>query len=56
MKIPSKQKLIRFLPVLIIVILLGTGIIYITDDYNASPSAAALLAEDIPSVTVTQQS
>lgn len=55
MKIPAKQKLIRFLPVLIIVILLGTGIIYITDDYDASPSAAALLAEDIPYVTVTQQ-
>lgn len=55
MKITTKQKLVRFLPVLIIVILLGTGIIYITDDYDASPSAAALLAEDIPSVTVSQQ-
>ena len=55
MKIKAKQKLIRFLPVLIIVILLGTGIIYITDDYDASPSAAALLTEDIPAVTVTQQ-
>ncbi len=40
---------------LILLLLLAGGIVYITDDYDAYPSAAAVLTEDVPGVTIIQE-